>query len=130
MKVNANYIPMGTGPYKYNSQLSTGSCCFRHLTIITTQSKNRQPLCLYRTRLAEVESMFEASEIDLMTGRTVDLSEYTPRGSARNNEYITNQMTFIGYNTANPLFRALKQDRACRILLIRTVSKFNDIFAR
>ena len=109
MKGNANYIPMGTGPYKYNSQLSTGKLLFSAFDNYHNGRAKIDSLYAYTVPdLQKYESMFEASEIDLMTGRTVDLSEYTPRGSARNNEYITNQMTFIGYNTANPLLSGVE----------------------
>lgn len=63
-----------------------------------------------------------------MTGRTVDLSEYTPRGSARNNEYITNQMTFIGYNTANPLLSGVETRQGLSNIVDKDrYCKFNDI---
>mgnify|MGYP000001833325 CR=1 FL=1 len=84
MKGNANYIPMGTGPYKYNSQLSTGKLLFSAFDNYHNGRAKIDSLYAYTVPdLQKYESMFEASEIDLMTGRTVDLSEYTPRGSAK-----------------------------------------------
>lgn len=121
MKGNANYIPMGTGPYKYNSQLSTGKLLFSAFDNYHNGRAKIDSLYAYTVPdLQKYESMFEASEIDLMTGRTVDLSEYTPRGSARNNEYITNQMTFIGYNTANPLLSGVETRQGLSNIVIRT----------
>ena len=48
--------------------------------------------------------------------------EYTPRGSARNNEYITNQMTFIGYNTANPLLSGVETRQGLSNIVDKAVS--------
>lgn len=102
MKMNANYIPMGTGAFGFETQLSTGKISFAAFDNYHNGRAMIDHLYVYTAPdLQKYESMFEASEIDLMTGETVDLSEYTPRGSARNNEYITNKMTFVGYNLRN-----------------------------
>ncbi len=99
MKLNANYIPVGTGAFGFETQLSTGKISFAAFDSYHNGRAMIDHLYVYTAPdLKKYESMFEASEIDLMTGETVDLSEYTPRGSARNNEYITNRMTFVGYN--------------------------------
>lgn len=104
MRINANYIPIGTGAFRYETQLSTGRLSFIAFDAYHGGKANINNVYVYTAPdLKKYESMFEANEIDLMTGKTVDLSEYTPRGNAVNNEYITNKMTFIGYNTANKL---------------------------
>ena len=102
MTMNENYIPNGTGPYRYETELSTTKISFIAFDHYRNgkASINNVYVCTVPD-LLKYESMFEASEIDLMTGETVDLSEYTPRGSATNNEYVTNKMTFIGYNFRN-----------------------------
>ncbi|MGN0107806.1 MAG: ABC transporter substrate-binding protein, partial [Hominilimicola sp.] len=99
MKMNSNYIPVGTGAFGFETQMSTGKISFAAFDNYHNGRALIDHLYVYTAPdLQKYESMFEASEIDLMTGETVDLSEYTPRGSARNNEYITNKMTFVGYN--------------------------------
>lgn len=102
MKMNVNYIPVGTGPFGFETQMSTGKISFKAFDNYHSGKALIDNMYVYTVPdLQKYESMFEASEIDLMTGETVDLSEYTPRGSARNNEYITNKMTFVGYNLRN-----------------------------
>ncbi|MCD8180902.1 MAG: ABC transporter substrate-binding protein [Firmicutes bacterium] len=99
MDLDANYIPVGTGAFKYEAQLSTGKLSFAAFENYHNGRANIDNLYVYTAPdLRKYESMFEASEIDLITDNTVDLLEYTPRGSAKNNEYITNKMTFVGYN--------------------------------
>lgn len=104
MRMNANTIPIGTGAFRYETQLSTGKLSFIAFDNYHNGKPNINNVYVYTAPdLIKYESMFEANEIDLMTGKTVDLSEYTPRGNAVNNEYITNKLTFVGYNTANKL---------------------------
>lgn len=104
MKQNVNYIPNGTGAYKYNSQISTGKLLFTANENYHNGKPKIDSLYVYTVPdLEKYKSMFEASEIDLVTGETVDLTSYTPRGSIRNNVYLTNKMTFVGYNTSKPI---------------------------
>ncbi len=99
MRVNGAYIPVGTGPFRYEKQLSSGRVSFTAFENYHNGRAQIDNLYVYTVPdIKKYESMFEANEIDLMTGETVDLSEYTPRGSARNNDYLTNKMTFVGYN--------------------------------
>lgn len=102
MTVDEKYIPIGTGPFKYETELSTAKISLVAFDLYRNGKANINNVYVCAVPdLLKYESMFEASEIDLMTGETVDLSEYTPRGSATNNEYVTNKMTFIGYNLRN-----------------------------
>lgn len=104
MRINASYVPVGTGAFRYETQLSTGKLSFIAFDNYHKGKAKINNMYLYTVPdIKKYESMFEANEIDLMTGETVDLSEYTPRGNAKNNEYITNKMTFLGYNLQNSL---------------------------
>ncbi len=104
MKMNPDYIPVGTGAYLYGRKISTGKLQFDAFDACHNGRPQIDNMYVYTVPdLQKYESMFEASEIDLMTGKTVELSEYTPRGSVRNNDYITNKLTFVGYNIQNKL---------------------------
>lgn len=99
MRTNAAYIPVGTGPFRYDKRLSAGRMSFAAFENYHNGRAQIDTMYVYTVPdIKKYESMFEANEIDLMTGDTVDLSEYTPRGSAKNNTYVTNKMTFVGYN--------------------------------
>lgn len=118
MTVDTNFVPVGTGPYKYNSQISSGKLMFTAFDEYYKGKANIDSLYAYTVpNIEKYESMFEASEIDLMTGNTVDLSTYTPRGSIKNNEYMTNKMTFVGYNTANELLSGVETRRGLTCLI-------------
>ncbi len=99
MSMNSGYIPNGTGAFRFETQLSSGKMSFAAFDGYHNGRPQIDNLYAYLVPdLQKYETMFEASEIDFMTGDTVDLSEYTPRGSAKNNEYITNKLTFVGFN--------------------------------
>lgn len=105
MSGSKNFIPIGTGPFCYNSQPTSGRLLFTAYDGYYGGRAQIDSITAYMIpSLDKYESMFEASEIDLMTGDTADLSEYSPRGSANVNEYTTNRMTYLGFNTRNPLF--------------------------
>ncbi len=105
MKQNPDYIPIGTGAFRYETQLSTERLSFIAFDGYHGGKAQIDNVYVYLVPdIQKYESMFEASEIDLITGETVDLSDYTPRGSIKNNEYITNKMTFAGFNLRNSLF--------------------------
>lgn len=102
MKASENFIPVGTGPFQFNSNLSVGKMSFSAFDGYHNGRAQIDTLYVYTAPdIYKYETMFEASEIDLITDKSVDLTEYTPRGSIRNNEYITNQMTFVGFNFHN-----------------------------
>lgn len=131
MKMNTNYIPMGTGPFKYEAQMSTGKLSFSAFENFHNGRANIDNIYVYTVPdLQKYESMFEASEIDIITGETVDLSEYTPRGSARNNEYITNKMTFVGYNCQNKLLYGSETRRGLSKLIDKDSIVNSTIYSR
>ena len=102
MSMNAQFIPNGPGAFRFETQMNAEKMVFRAFDNYHNGKALIDSLYAYIVPdFGKYETMFEASEIDLMTGETVDLSEYTPRGSAKNNEYITNKLTFVGYNLRN-----------------------------
>lgn len=120
MRGGANYIPVGTGAFRYETQLSTGKLSFIAFDNYHNGKAKIDNLYVYTVPdLLKYESMFEANEIDLMTDETLDLSEYTPRGNAKNNEYITNKLTFVGYN----LGRSMLSGSETRIGLSELIDK-------
>ncbi len=131
MRPNVNYVPVGTGAFRYETQLSTGRLSFIAFENYRGGKAKINNVYVYTAPdLKKYESMFEANEIDLMTGKTVDLSEYTPRGSATNNEYITNKLTFAGYNTANKLLKNSETRRGLTELIDKESIVNSTIYSR
>ena len=124
ISVNPNFVPVGTGAFRFTAQLSGGKLQFDAFD----GDHNGRPLVdtLYvytLPNLEKYESMFEASEIDLITGNTIDLTQYAPRGSATNTEYVTNKMTFAGFNTRS----ALLSGRETRKGISKLIDKDNIV---
>lgn len=131
MKGLANFIPIGTGPFRFGSQLGTGKIMFTAYdgywggradidsitaTVIPDEQKYR--------------SMFDASEIDVITDSLLNLSEYTPRGSVRSNEYVTNKLTYLGFNTQNPLFKDASTRQAISKLIDKDSIVGTNLYSR
>lgn len=109
MTVNANYIPTGTGAYKFRGKTGTdkyildafglyhnGVAAVPVIYIKIAPDKDK-----YRT-------MFETSETDIMTDCYIDLTEYMPKGKIAFHDYISDDLTFIGFNTSHPQISSAK----------------------
>ncbi len=114
----ANFIPVGTGPFCFSAQLGTGKIL---LSAYDGYWGGRAYIdSITATVIPDAEkyrSLFDASEIDVITDSLLNLSEYTPRGSVTNNEYVTNRLTYLGFNTQNPIFRGAATRRAISKLI-------------
>lgn len=99
MSGTSGFVPIGTGPFRYDGQPNTNSFKFAAYDGYHDDRAQLDGMNVYIVPdLQKYESMFEASEIDVVTGDTIDLSQYTPRGSAKNYEYITNTLIYLGFN--------------------------------
>lgn len=100
MSGSSSFVPVGTGAFMYSGQPNTDRLLFTAYDGFHGGRANIDSLDVYLIPdMAKYESMFEASETDIITGDTVDLSAYTPRGSAKNYDYVTNKLTYLGFNT-------------------------------
>ena len=100
MSGTSAFVPVGTGAFRYAGQPNNDRLLFTAYDGYHGGRANIDAINVYLVPdITKYESMFEASEIDLITGETVDLTEYTPRGSAKNCEYIINDLTYLGFNT-------------------------------
>ncbi len=50
-------------------------------------------------------SLFNASVVDIADSDMIDMSEYTPRGNSTVNNYVTNEMVFVGFNAKDAVFK-------------------------
>ena len=127
----ANFIPDGTGAFYFSAQLGTGKVLFAAYegywggrasidSITATVIPDAQ----------KYQSMFDASEIDVITDSLLNLSEYTPRGSVTVNEYVTNKLTYLGFNTQNPLFKGSSTRRAIAKLIDKDSIVNSTLYSR
>ena len=93
------YTPIGTGPFKFDGKLSTDKMQFSAYD----EYREGRPAAdkvfvVFAPDLNKYHSMFEASEIDVITSDMVDLTQYMPKGGIKINKFVTNKLTFLGYN--------------------------------
>lgn len=96
-----DFVPVGTGPFAYASKPNIDKILFAAFDGYRGGRAKIDGLEVYLVPdITRYESMFEASEIDLVTGDAVDLREYTPRGSTKSYKFVTDRLTFLGFNTS------------------------------
>jgi peptide/nickel transport system substrate-binding protein len=96
---SSTYTPIGTGPFKFDGKLSTDKM---QLSAFDEYHDGRpaadNAYIVFIPDLDKYHSMFEASEIDVITSDMVDLTQYMPKGGVKINKFVTNKLTFLGYN--------------------------------
>lgn len=99
LSINASYTPIGTGPFKFDGKLGTDKM---QLSAYEEYRGGRasadNAFIVFVPDAGRYRSMFEASEIDVITSDTVDLTQYMPKGGISINKFITDRFTFLGYN--------------------------------
>lgn len=131
MSGKVNFIPVGTGPFGFNSQLGTGKVLFTAYEGYWGGRANIDSITVSVIPGADkYKSMFDASELDVITDSMLNLSEYTPRGSVTSNEYVTNRLTYMGFNTGNPLFAGASTRRAISKLVDKDSIVNSTLYSR
>lgn len=99
MTKSSTYTPIGTGPFKFDGKLSTDKM---QLSAYEEYRDGRpeadNAYIVFIPDLEKYHTMFEASEIDVITSNMVDLTQYMPKGGVTINKFVTNKLTFLGYN--------------------------------
>ena len=105
MKMDSSYNPIGTGPFRF-----TGPITKTRFGMSAFEGYRDGRALLDNVYIEQVpnadkyRSMFEASELDVMTSEMVDLTKYMPKGNINMYDFITNKLTFLGFNIANGIF--------------------------
>lgn len=99
MNVTLNYTPVGTGPYYYYGKTGTDEYM---LYAFDSYHNGRAVVdSINILKIPDVNkcySMFEASEIDFITSKMVDITTEMPRGNVKTYDYTSNRMTYLGFN--------------------------------
>ena len=99
MEINADYIPIGTGPYKYGGKIGS-----KLINLVQNENWHGGSVGIKSIRLDVLKdketaiSAFEANEVSCITSKTVDLNQYTPRGKVSTKDYVSNNMVYLGIN--------------------------------
>ncbi len=103
MNKSSVYTPIGTGPFKFDGKLSTDKMQFS----ANEEYRDGRPAAdkafiVFIPDEEKYRSMFEASEIDVITSSMVDLTKYMPKGGVTINKFNSNKLIYLGYNLNSP----------------------------
>ncbi len=103
MNKSSVYTPVGTGPFKFDGKLSTDKMQFS----ANEEYRDGRPAAdkafiVFIPDRDKYCSMFEASEIDVITSSMVDLTQYMPKGGVTINKFNSNKLIYLGYNLNVP----------------------------
>ena len=127
----ANYIPIGTGPYKYSGKATNDSI----LLTINEDYRSQKPaipeihLFVLKDEVA-VADAFNSGGIDAVTSTTMDVGTNAPRGDVYTNDYVTNNMVFLGINNSHKLLTSANTRKALSYLIDKQALVTTEIFSR
>lgn len=103
MVVSQSYTPIGTGAFKFDGKLGTDKMQFSAFEgYHGGRALIDKAFIVFAPDIDRYNSMFEASEMDIITSNTVDLMKYMPKGGIKINKFTTNKFTFLGFNLTKP----------------------------
>ncbi len=99
MNINPSYVPIGTGPFSYSGKVSID----RYMLLASDYYHNQKSSIggIYIELVPDNEryfTMFNSGNADVCNGALIRDYEYTPKGSIQVNEYISNELIYLGIN--------------------------------
>lgn len=127
----SEYIPIGTGPYRYNTKITADE-----ISLIKNENWYMAPPAINEIRLnilkdaAAVSTAFNASKLHAITSHIMDLNTTTPRGEVQSHDYISNNMVFIGINNSHHLLNGANTRKAISYLINKQDIVATEMFSR
>ena len=126
-----DYVPIGTGPYKYDKKISSNK-----IRLVPNKnwsgnipSMNEIHLNIYKD-IPSLISAFNASEIDAVSSVCMDLRTNTPRGEIKISDYISNNLVFLGINNSYSEFKSANTRKALSLLIDKDDIVTTEVFSR
>ena len=126
-----NYIPVGTGPYKYDDKVSSDK-----IKLVPNKSWRGNIATIdmiYLNVLKDNQSLinaYNANSVSVITSGVMDLRKNTPRGGNNINDYISNNLVFLGINNSRSEFAGSNTRQALSFLVDRDDIITTEIFSR
>ena len=127
----ADYIPIGTGPYKYYEKSTSNKIRL----MVNEEWRESKPtiteinLNILKNK-EEAADAFNASEIDIITSKTMDLKSTTPRGEITVQDYVSDKMVFLGINNSESVLSGVNTRKAISYLIDKEAIVTNEVFSR
>lgn len=128
---STDYIPIGTGPYKYKEKSGSNKVIFTanenwHLGAAKIKNISFE---LLKDKESTVYA-FEANELQCITTKTIDLTKHTPRGAVKTADYISNNMIFLGMNFYNSVLWGESTRQALAYMIDKEKIVKSDMYDR
>ena len=99
MTLNPSYAPVGTGAFEYKGKAGIDKYVLSSFELYHNGKASIDTVYIQNAPDAEqYRSMFEVSETDVITSTNVDLTTYMPKGKSSFKDYVSNRLTFAGFN--------------------------------
>lgn len=124
MTVNPSYNPVGTGAFEFKGKIGIDKYALSSFGLYHNGKAKIDNVYIQTAPDAEqYRSMFEVSETDIITSTNVDLTTYMPKGKSRFKDFLSNRLTFIGFN----LHSSVLVGTSTRAGLARLINKDNIV---
>ena len=126
----ADFSPVGTGPYKFVSKNSTTIFLEPDSTWHGGEaSKKKINVRLVKDSDAAANT-FNINEVDAITSDELNLQNSTPKANSFTKEYISDKMTFLGFNLASDKLKSPGIRQAINHLINKQEIVDNDAYGQ
>lgn len=125
------YIPIGTGPFKYDKKINSDI-----IRLVGNKKWTGETPAISQINLNILKSpedaldAFNAGAVDVISTKTVNMDNNVIRGEVTSYEYVSDKVTFIGFNTTSSLFNSPNVRNAISHLINREEIVENCLFSR
>lgn len=126
-----DYIPTGTGPYKYDDKISSDK-----IQLIPNENWRGNLAAIDKIHINIVKdeqaliNAYNASSVNVLSSNVMDLRKNTPRGENNISDYTSNNMVFLGINNSKNTFSSINTRQALSYLINRSDIVTTEIFSR
>lgn len=122
-----NYIPVGTGPYRYES--NTSSRVTALTAVSDTAAIGRVTISRCKDKAAMINA-FNAGEINAITSGAMDLKQNTPRGDVSISSCTSSNLIFMGINNECSALSGASTRKALAMLTDKGSIVEKELFSR
>ncbi len=125
---NADFVPMGTGSYKFASKSSTEIILEPNSVWHGGEVSQKQIVVKILKDKAAASEAFNVNELDAITSGELSLDSATPKTNARTEEMVSDNMVFLGFNTKSPILVPINIRKAIGGLIDKKKLLENDVY--
>lgn len=103
MTPNSSYMPIGTGPFSYSGKVSVD----RYMLLASDYYHNQKAKIggVYIDVVPDRDryfTMFNSGNADVCNASLIEDYQYTPKGNIQINDFISNELIYLGINNSSP----------------------------